>query len=101
MSDASFARMNAAAFARFGVAATYKAGGVGAGTDVTVIRSRATADTVAFGTALRMGSEIVSVRVSEAPDLAKGDTFTIGGEVLTVGGKPALDALASMWTAEC
>lgn len=100
MSDA-FTDADAVVFDTFGVAATYKAGGVGAGTAVTVVRSRATADTVAFGTALRVGSQIISVRVSEAPDLAKGDTFTIGAEVLTVGGKPALDALATMWTAEC
>lgn len=101
MSDASFARMNAAGFRRFGVAAIYRAAGTGDGVAVTVVRSRATADTVSFGVALRLGSQILHVRVSEAPALAKGDTFTIDTEVLTVSGAPARDGLATMWTAEC
>ena len=100
MSD-PFAAADDVIFATFGVTAIYRPGGVGDGTSVTVVRSRATADTVSFGVALRVGSEIVNVRVMDAPELAKGDTFTIGSEVLIVAGKPALDALVTMWTAEC
>lgn len=100
MSD-PFAAADDVIFATFGIEATYRSGGEGEGSAVMVVRSRATADAVSFGVALRVGSEIVNVRVMDAPELAKGDTFTIGSEVLIVAGKPALDALATMWTAEC
>ena len=59
------------------------------------------ADTAAFGVAVGAGAQMLSVRVADLAAVAKGDTFTIGAEVLTVQGAPALDGQASMWRVEC
>lgn len=96
-----FAAANAVIFATFGVAATYRAAGAGDGLAVTIIRDRPTADAVAFGTTLRAHAQIIHVQVAEVAVLAKGDSFTIGAEILTVAGAPRLDGLRTMWTAEC
>lgn len=101
MSASAFAAAEAVVFGTFGVAAIYKAAGTGADTPVTVIRSQPTADSAAFGISVRAGTQVIEVRVSDVATLAKGDTFTIGADVLTVAGAPALDRQRSMWTAEC
>jgi hypothetical protein len=101
MSASAFAAADAIVFGTFGVAAIYKAAGTGPDTPVTVIREVATADAAAFGVAVRAGAQILSVRVADLAAVTKGDTFTIGAEVLTAQGAPARDAQGSMWRVEC
>jgi hypothetical protein len=101
MSDTAFAAADAIVFRTFGVAAIYKAAGTGADTAVTVIRERPTADASAFGVQLRAGTQMVHVRVADIAAPAKGDTFTIGAEVLTVQAAPTLDGQATRWMLEC
>jgi hypothetical protein len=102
MTAAAFASANDAIFAAFGVTAVYRPAAVtGSGTPVVVVRESPTADAAAFGVAVRAGAQMLHVRISEVAALGKGDTFTIGAEVLTVQGAPARDGQASMWTVEC
>ena len=101
MSASTFAAADASVFRTFGVAATYRPGGTGTATPVTVIRETPTPDAVGFGAPVRAGAQILSVRVVDIPALAKGDTFTIGAELLTVQGAPARDGQGTMWRAEC
>lgn len=68
---------------------------------VRIIRDRPSVDSTGFGVALRGASEVLHVRTSDVAVLAKGDTFTIDAEVLTIRAAPAIDAIRSMWTAEC
>jgi hypothetical protein len=103
MSASVFAAADAVIFSanNFGVAATYQAGGTGTATAVVVIRETPTADAAAFGVPVRAGSQIINVRVADLATVTKGDTFTIGAEVLTAQGAPALDAQGTMWRVEC
>jgi uncharacterized Zn-binding protein involved in type VI secretion len=101
MSASVFAAADAIVFATFGVAATYRAAGTGTPTAVTVIRQMPTVDAAGFGVAVRAGSQILAVRVADIAEVAKGDTFAIGAETLTVQGAPALDGQGTMWMAEC
>lgn len=66
-----------------------------------VVRETPTVDSSGFGVPLRAGTQILHVRVGDAPDLAKGDTFSIGAELLTVAGAPARDGQGLKWRAEC
>jgi hypothetical protein len=101
MSASAFSVADAIVFATFGVPAIYKAGGTGPDTAVTVVREQPTADGSAFGFAVRAGAQILHVRVVDIATMAKGDTFTIGADVLTVQGAPALDGQRTKWMAEC
>lgn len=101
MSASVFAAADAIVFATFGVAAIYKAAGTGPDTAVRVVRETPTADAAGFGVAVRAGTQVLSVRVADLAAVAKGDTFTIGAEVLTVHGAPALDGQGTMWRVEC
>jgi hypothetical protein len=99
-----FAAADDTIFSTFGVAALYLSVSAEEDADpepVTIVRAVPTSDAGTFGVTLRADAQIVHVRVAEAPSLAKGDTFTIGSEVLTVRGKPERDRLGLMWTAEC
>jgi hypothetical protein len=102
VSDAFAAAMGVlVADPNLGVDALYRPGGAVPGASVRVIRDRPTAEAQGLGTTLRAGAELLHVRVADAPMLAKGDTFTIGAETLTVQGTPRRDALGLTWTAEC
>jgi hypothetical protein len=101
MSASAFAAADTAVFATFGVTALYKVGNAGAGVSVTVIRETPTVDATGFGAPVRAGAQFLSVRVAEVATPVKGDTFTIGAEVLTVQGAPALDGQGTMWRLEC
>jgi hypothetical protein len=96
-----FAAADDIVFRTFGVAAIYKAAGTGPNTAVTVVREQPTADGSAFGFAVRAGAQMLHVRASEIATVAKGDTFTIGVDVLTVQGAPALDGQRTKWMVEC
>jgi hypothetical protein len=86
----------------FGVAATWRAGGSGAPVDVLVLRDIPTVDGTAFGMTVRAGAQILTVAFASVPALAKGDTFTIGVDVLTVQGAPRrIGPDGAVWEAEC
>jgi hypothetical protein len=78
------------------VPALWKAQGAGAGTACRVIRARPDLTVDAFSTALIRATETLLVRVAEIAAVAKGDTFTLGAEVLTVKAAQR-DALKSVW----
>lgn len=98
--DALFAAADGAIFATFGDAATWKAGGTGPDVACTVIRERPDQDAQAFGTTMRAGAEILSVRASEVATPAAGDSFTVGAQVLIVRGAPQRDSVALLWRCE-
>lgn len=82
------------------VPALWKSGGDGAGVPVQVIL-RAPDEEVRWNEArLVVGVVWVEVRMSDVPQLEKGDTFTIGSRVLTVLGEPRSDDLNLTWRAE-
>lgn len=95
-----FAAADAVIFAKFGVAATWKAAGTGPDVACTVVRERPSVDAVAFGGSMRRDAQIVSVRGSEVATPAKDDTVTIGAEVLTVR-SVRQDSQALMFICEC
>ncbi len=54
-----------------------------------------------FGeTRLHAETTVVDIRVADAPTLASGDAFEIGGESYVVQGEPLRDAERLIWTAE-
>ena len=44
--------------------------------------------------------DLLEVRVAEAPDLTKGETFFLGGEILAVADAPRSDADRLVWTVQ-
>jgi hypothetical protein len=54
-----------------------------------------------FGeTRLHAETTVVDIRVADAPTIASGDAFEIGGESYLVQGEPLRDAERLIWTAE-
>jgi hypothetical protein len=54
-----------------------------------------------FGeTRLHSETTVVDIRVADAPTIASGDAFEIGGESYVVQGEPLRDAERLIWTAE-
>jgi len=45
-------------------------------------------------------TSVIEVRTAEAPALAEGDGFEIGGESFVVQGEPVRDSERLVWTAE-
>lgn len=79
--------------------AVWRQGGVGPGTDVRLIRRRPDA-TTGFGEGRFItGTDEVLVPLSSVPQLAAGDTLTIGGEVLEVAADPVRDMRHLVWSA--
>lgn len=70
----------AACFREFGVTATYKVGGLGAGSSITVLFDAPNLDTLEISTT----NPTVLVRASEVAAPARGDTVTIGAAVYAV-----------------
>ena len=70
--------------AHLGVDAQYRQGGTGAPVSLRVLRSSPDRMADAFGTEVVSASDILSLAIATLPDLAAGDSFLIGGEVLTV-----------------
>lgn len=82
------------------LSALYRVGGEGDGAAVRVIRS-APDEVMNFGsTRILVDTVILQVRISEAPELAEGDTIEIAGEVFEVRAEPKRDADRLVWTAE-
>jgi hypothetical protein len=80
--------------------ALWRQGGAGPGQPVRVIRGSPDV-TAPFGDARFVtDSDMVMVPVASVADLAPGDTFQIGAEVLVVSGEPVRDARRLIWTAQ-
>lgn len=73
-----------AADANLGAAATYRVGGLGAGTQILVLR-REPDVTLDWGmTAIMVGAVLFLIRAADVAAPAPGDTLTIGSTVYTV-----------------
>lgn len=99
---AAFDLAAAALFAdrNLGMDAIWRQGGTGPGVAVRVIR-RSPDEVLRFGDGRFVtATEVLLVRVADVPDLARGDTFTLGAEVLAVQAEPVRDARRLIWTAE-
>ena len=80
--------------------ALWRAGGEGEGVPVRVIR-RAPDRIATFGDGRFVtDSVLIDVRISEAPGLARGDTFEIAGQIYEVASEPVRDADRLTWAAE-
>ena len=82
------------------IGAVYRAGGAGEGTPVRVMR-RAPDSITDFGTGRFVTSSLrIDVLMADVAQLAAGDTFEIGAELLEVRGEPMRDTEHLVWTAE-
>jgi hypothetical protein len=86
--------------AHLGVDAQYRQGGIGAPISLRVLRSSPDRMADAFGTEVISASDILSLAIATLPDIASGDTFSIGGEVLTVR-HAERDASGTAWRILC
>jgi len=83
-----------------GVDAQYRQGGTGAPVSLRVLRSSPDRLADAFGTEVISASDILSLAIATLPDIAAGDSFSIGGEVLTVR-QAERDATGTAWRVFC
>jgi hypothetical protein len=80
--------------------ALWRAGGVGDGTAVRVIR-KSPDEVVGFGSGRAVvATVVIDVRVSEVVSPASRDTVEIDGDVLEIIGTPMRDGLGLVWTCE-
>ena len=86
--------------AHLGVDAQYRQGGTGAPVSLRVLRSSPDRMADAFGTEVISASDILSLAIATLPDIAAGDSFSIGGEVLTVR-HAERDASGTAWRILC
>jgi hypothetical protein len=86
--------------AHLGVDAQYRQGGTGAPISLRVLRSSPDRMADAFGTEVISGSDILSLAIATLPDIAAGDSFLIGNEVLTVR-HAERDASGTAWRILC
>jgi hypothetical protein len=87
--------------ADFGVAATWRAGGVGAPVVATVILNQPDVDSAGFGVPVRAGSRVVMVPRATLPLLSKGDTLQVGADLLTVAAVRRTGPDGVLLEAEC
>ena len=83
-----------------GCDAEYRQGGNGAPVSLRVLRSSPDRMADAFGTEVISASDILSLAITTLPDLAAGDSFSIGNEVLTVR-HAERDATGTAWRIFC
>ena len=86
--------------AHLGVDAQYRQGGIGAPISLRVLRSSPDRMADAFGTEVISASDILSLAIATLPEVAAGDSFLIGGEVLTVR-HAERDATGTAWRIFC
>jgi hypothetical protein len=79
--------------------ALYAAAGSPSGVSVRIIVSQPDEEISLGQLDLRVDTIVADVRISEVPDLANGDTFTIGDETFVVKGKDR-DPLRLIWTVD-
>ena len=83
-----------------GVEAVYRQGGTGPAIAVRVLRSSPDRVGDAFGTEILSATNILSVAIAVLPDLAAGDSFALGGDLLTVT-HAERDASGTAWRVLC
>jgi hypothetical protein len=83
-----------------GSEAVYRQGGSGAPVTLRVLRSSPDRVADAFGTEILSATDILSVAVATLPDLAAGDTFMIGPDLLSVT-HAERDASGTAWRVLC
>jgi hypothetical protein len=80
--------------------ALWRAGGVGDGIAVRVIR-KSPDEVVGFaGSRAVIATVLIDVRVSEVSSPASGDTTEIDGDLFDIIGTPVRDGLGLVWTCE-
>lgn len=80
--------------------AIWRAGGLGGGNAVRVIR-KSPDEVIGFGGSRAvMATVLIDVRVSEITSPAAGDTAEIGGDLFDIIGTPVRDSLGLVWTCE-
>ena len=80
--------------------AVYRQGGTGPAVPVRVLRSSPDRVADAFGTEILSATDILSVAIAVLPDLAVGDSFAIGPDLLTVT-HAERDASGTAWRVLC
>ena len=83
-----------------GAAAVYRPGGTGSAVAVRVLRSSPDRVADAFGTEILSATDILSVAIAVLPDLAAGDSFALGPDLLTVT-HAERDASGTAWRVFC
>ncbi|GGG50321.1 hypothetical protein GCM10010964_42040 [Caldovatus sediminis] len=83
-----------------GAEAVYRQGGVGAPISLRVLQSSPDRVADAFGTEILSATDILSVPIAVLPDLAAGDSFALGPELLTVT-HAERDASGTAWRVFC
>jgi hypothetical protein len=83
-----------------GVDAQYRQGGTGAPISLRVLRSSPDRMADAFGTEMISASDILSLAIATLPDIAPGDSFAIGADLLTVR-HAERDATGTAWRVFC
>lgn len=83
-----------------GSEAVYRQGGDGAPVTLRFLRSSPDRVADAFGTEILAATDILSVAIATLPDIAAGDSFAIGPELLTVT-HAERDASGTAWRVLC
>ncbi|MBX6744577.1 MAG: hypothetical protein IRY87_21305 [Acetobacteraceae bacterium] len=83
-----------------GVETIYRQGGTGPAVPVRVLRSSPDRVADAFGTEILSATDILSVAIAVLPDLAAGDRFALGPDLLTVS-HAERDASGTAWRVFC
>ena len=86
--------------AHLGVDAQYRQGGTGAPISLRVLRSSPDRIASGFDTEVISASDILSLAIATLPDIAAGDSFSIGNEVLMVR-HAERDATGTAWRIFC
>lgn len=89
-----------AADPNLGEEAIYRQGGTGAPVAVRMLRSSPDRTAAAFGTDILQATDILAVAIAALPDLAAGDTFALGADLLTVN-HAERDAAGVAWRVLC
>lgn len=83
-----------------GVDAVYRQGGTGPAVAIRVLRSSPDRVADAFGTEILSATDILSVAIAQLPNLAAGDSFALGSDLLTVT-HTERDATGTAWRVFC
>nr|WP_211187262.1 hypothetical protein [Neoroseomonas marina] len=83
-----------------GAEAVYRQGGTGPAVPVRVLRSSPDRVADAFGTEILSATDILSVAIATLPDLAAGDSFALGADLLIVT-HAERDASGTAWRVLC
>jgi hypothetical protein len=83
-----------------GSEAAYRQGGDGPPVALRVLRSSPDRVANAFGTEILSATDILSVAIATLPDLAAGDSFALGSDLLTVT-HAERDAFGTAWRVLC